>query len=87
MQVVARRCSKKSFPINYTKHKVHRKIPVLESLSKTTQGLQVVKPATLLKRIPRTGILERAVRKYSLHDVLLNNSQNIQKITCIGVSF
>ena len=50
---------KKSFPKNYTKSTV----PVLESLSNTVKGLQSIRLATLLKRNPRTGVLEPDVHK------------------------
>ena len=46
-------------------HKIHREIPVLESLSNTVKGLHAVRLATLLKRNPSTGVLEPAVRKRS----------------------
>ena len=39
---------------------------MLESLSNTVKGLQTVKLATLLKRIPRLGVFEPAVCKCSL---------------------
>ena len=54
----------KSFPKNYTKFT--KKGPVLESLSNTVKGLYAVKLANLLKRMPRTGILEPAVCKCSV---------------------
>ena len=60
---VARRCSKKKLSLKL--HKICRKIPVLESLSNTVKGLQA-RLATLLKKKPRTSVLEAAVRKCSL---------------------
>ena len=64
-----------------------RKIPELESLSNTFKGLQNVKLATLLKRIPRTGVLEPAVCKCSLKQEFLNNSQNSQENNCVRYLF
>ena len=84
-EVVARSCSTKKLPLKL--HKTQRKMPALKSLSNTAKGLQAVRLATLLKRNPRTGVLEPAVRKCSLKQVFLNNSQNSQENTCAGVSF
>ena len=67
-------------------HKVHREIPVLESLS-TVQGLHAIWLATLLKRDPRTGVSEPAVPRFFTKFVYLNNSQNSKKNTRVGVSF
>ena len=62
-EVIARRFVQLAF-LKITK--IHRKVPVLESLSSTVKGLQAVRLATLLKRNPRTGVLEPAVRKCCL---------------------
>ena len=61
---VARRCSRKKLSLQI--HKICRKIPVLESLSNTDKDLQAIRLATLLKRNPRTSVLEPTVRKSSL---------------------
>ena len=58
--------------------KIHREIPVLESLS-TVKCVQAVRLATLLKRHPRTGVSETAVRRFSTKQVFLNNSQNLRE--------
>ena len=50
-EIVAKRCSTKK---------------LLESLSNTVKGLHAVRLTTLLKRNPRTGVLELAVRQCSL---------------------
>ena len=63
-EVVAGRFSTKK--LSQKLQKIHRKIPVLESLSDTAKGLHAVRLATLLKRNPRAGVLEPAVRKCSL---------------------
>ena len=63
-EVVARKCSTKKFSSKFLK--IYRKIPLLEFLSNTVKGLQAIRLATLLKRNPRTGVLELAVRKRSL---------------------
>ena len=60
---------------------------VLESLSNTVKGLQAIRLATLLKRNTGTSVLEPAIRKCSLKQVFLNNSQNSQENTCVGVFF
>ena len=60
---VARMCSTKKF--SFKLHKISRTIPVLESLSNTVKGLQAIRLATLLKRNPRTSVLEPAVRTCS----------------------
>ena len=41
-------------------------MPVLDSLSNTVKGLQAVRLATLLKRDPRAGVSESAVRRCSI---------------------
>ena len=82
-EVVARRCSTKK--LSQILHKIHRKIPVLESLSDTVKGLHAVRLGTLLNRNPRTGVLEPAVRKCPLKKMFLNNSQNSQENTRFGV--
>ena len=64
MREVVARCSTKK--LSKKLHKIHRKTPVLESLSNTVKGLHAVRPAILLKRNPLTGVLEPAVRKCSL---------------------
>ena len=56
----ARRSSTKKLSLKL--HKTCRKIPVLESLSDNVKGLQAIRLATLLKRNPRTSVLEPAVR-------------------------
>ena len=61
----ARRCSTKKLFLKL--HKICRKIPVLESLSNTVKGLPAIRLATLLKRNPRSSVLEPAVRKCSLN--------------------
>ena len=61
---VARRCSTEKLSLKL--HNICRKIPVLESLSNTVKGLQAIRLATLLKRNPRSSVLEPAVRKCSL---------------------
>ena len=43
-------------------HKIHREIPVLQSLSNTVKDLQAARLATLLKRDPRTGVSEPVVK-------------------------
>ena len=63
-EVVARRCSTKK--LSEKLHKTHRKIPVLVPLSNTVKGLQAIRLATLLKRNPRTGVLEPTVPMCSL---------------------
>ena len=60
---------------------------MLQSLSNTVKGLQSVMFATLLKRDPRTGVSEKAISRCSSKQVLLNNSQNSQESTYVGVSF
>ena len=54
---------------------------VREPLSNTAKCLQAVRFATLLKRNPRTGVLESAIHKCSLKKVFLNNSQNSYRKT------
>ena len=61
---VARRCSTKKLSLKL--HKICGKISVLESLSNTVKGLQVIRLATLLKRNPRSSVLEPTVRECSL---------------------
>ena len=56
---------------------------MLQSLSKTVKGLQVVRLATLLKRDARTGVSEPGICRSSTKYVLLNNSQNSQENTCM----
>ena len=56
-------------------------MPVLESLANTTKGPQGVRLAYLLKRNPRTGVLEPAIHKCSLKKVFLNNSQSSYRKT------
>ena len=63
-QKVARRCSTKKLSLKL--HKICRKMPMLEPLSKTVKSLQAIRLAALLKRNPRTSVLEPAVRKCSL---------------------
>ena len=75
---------KKSFPKNYAKL-TEKNVP--ECLSNTVKGLYAVRLATLLKRNPRTSASEPAVRKYSLKQMALNNSQNSQVSTCVGAYF
>ena len=60
-EVVARRCCAKNLPKKC--YKIHREIPVLESLSNTAKCLYAVWPATLLKKNPRTGVSEPAVHR------------------------
>ena len=67
--------------------KIHREIPVLESLSNTVKCLQAVRLSTLLKRDPRTGVSELVVNRSSIKQVFLNNAQNSLENTCVGVSF
>ena len=58
MREVVASCSTKK--LSHKLHKIHRKIPVLESLSNTIKGLHAVRLATLLKQKPRTAVLEPA---------------------------
>ena len=60
---------------------------MLESLSNAVKCLQAIRLATLLKRVLRTGVSERAVRRSSTKKVFLNNSQISQESTCVAVSF
>ena len=73
-----------NFTKNYTKFTEKY---LCEALSNTVKGLRAVRLATLLKRNPRTGVLEPAVCKCSLKQMFLNNSQHSQENTCFGVSF
>ena len=50
LQVVAKSCSTKKLSKKF--HKIHREIPVLDSISNTVERLQAVWLATLLKRDP-----------------------------------
>ena len=62
---------------------------MLESLSNTIKGLQAIRfwrNLNLLKRDPLTGISEQAVRRCSIKQVILNNSQNSQENSCVRVS-
>ena len=52
------RCSAKKFS-----QKIHKEIPVLQSLSDTIKELQAVKLATLLKRHPYSGILNFIIKE------------------------
>ena len=83
--MVARRCSTKKLSLKL--HKIHRKIPVLESLANTAKDLHAVRLADLLKRNPGTSVLEPAVCKCSLKKMFMNNLQNLQENTCVGVFF
>ena len=78
-EVVARRCSTKK--LSEKLHKTHRKIPVLVPLSNTVKGFQAIRLATLLKRNPRTGVLEPTVPMCSLKQMFFKNSQNSQEST------
>ena len=60
---------------------------MLESLSNIVKCLRAVRLVTLLKKKTRTGVLEPAVRKCSLKQMLFNNLENSQENTCVGVSF
>ena len=60
---------------------------MLQSVSNTVKGLQVVRLATLLKRDPRTGVSEPVVCRSSTKYVFLNNLQNLHENTYVGVSF
>ena len=57
----ARKCSPKK--LSSKLRKIHREIPVVESLSNSVKCVQAVRFATLLKRDPRTGVSEPAVRR------------------------
>ena len=57
------------------------------SACNTVKCAQAVKLATLLKKDPRTGVSEPAVRRSSTKKVFLNNSQNSRENTCVGVFF
>ena len=59
---------------------------MLDPRSNTAEGLQAIRLATLLKRNPRTSVLERAVRKCSLI-VFLYILQILQENTCAEFSF
>ena len=61
--MVARRCSAKKFSKKF--HKIHKEIPVPQSLSNTVKDFQAVRLATLLKRDPRTGVSEPVVFRSS----------------------
>ena len=65
----------KSFPKKFTK----KYLCYLNSLSDTIKELQAVRPATLLKRHPRSGVLQPAVCRSSAKQVFLNNPQNSQE--------
>ena len=75
------RCSAKK-----VSEKIHKEIPALQSLSDTIKELQAVRFATLLKRHPRSGVSEPAVCRSSTKYVFLNNSQNSQENTYVGVT-
>ena len=60
-EVVAKRCSAKK--LSKKLHKIHNKIPVLESLFNTVEGVQAVRLGTLLNINLCTGVLEPAVSK------------------------
>ena len=64
-----------------------REISVLESLSNTVKCLQAVWLSTLLKREAHTGVSEPVVCGSFAKKVFLNNSQNSQENTCVGVFF
>ena len=85
LNILARRCSTKKLSLKL--HKIHRKIPVLEPLANIAKGLHAVRLANLLKRNPGTGVLEPAVCKCSLKQMFMNNLQNLQENTCVGVFF
>ena len=55
--MVARRTSAKK--ISEKLHKIHREIPVLQSLSNTVKSIEAVRLATFLKRDPRTGVKDQ----------------------------
>ena len=63
-EVVARRCSTKNPFLKLAQNS--QKNTWLDSFSNTVKDLHAVRLATLLKRNPRTGVLELAVRKCSL---------------------
>ena len=54
----ARRFCAKKLPKTF--HKIHREIPVLESLSNTVKCFQAVRLATLLKRDPALVFQEQS---------------------------
>ena len=83
--MVARKFSAKKVSKKF--RKIHIEIPALESLSNTAKCLQPIRLAALLKRDPRTDISEPAVHRSSTKQVFLNNAQNSQENTCVGVSF
>ena len=83
--MVARRCPAKKLPQKF--HKIHRKIPLLESLSNTIKVLRTIRLATLLKRNPHTRVSEPAVRRCSTKQMLLKNFKNLLENTCVGVPF
>ena len=58
-----------------------------QSLSNTIKELQAVRFAILLKRYPRSDVSEPAVCRSSTKLVFLNNSQNSQGNTFVGVTF
>ena len=60
---------------------------MLQSLPDTIKELQVIRLATFLKRHPCSGVSEPAVCRSSTKSVFLNNSQNSQENTYVGVTF
>ena len=60
---------------------------MLQSLPDNIKELQTVRLATLLKRHSCSGVSEPAVCRSSTKQVFLNNSQNSQENTYVGVTF
>ena len=69
-------CSAKSFPKKFAR----------KYLCYTIKEFQAVKPATLLKIHPSSGISEPDVCRSSTKQLFLNNSQNSQEKTYVGVT-
>ena len=62
-QVVPKRYSAKK--LSYQFLKIHREVPVWQSLSNIVKSFQVVRFATLLKKHPLTGVWEQAICRFS----------------------
>ena len=85
LEVVASRYSVKK--LSKKSCKTHKEKPVLGSLSNNVTGLQTIKLATLLKIDSGTDVSEPAVSRCSTKKVFVRNSQNLQEIICVVVSF
>ena len=85
LEVVASRCSVKKLPKKSCK--THKEKPVLGSLSNNVTGLQTIKLATLLKIDTGSGVSEPAASRCSTKKVFLKNSQKLQEIICVVISF